>query len=403
MDYSVSTQLKTQGQYSNNIQLAPHGESAFGVDVIPSLSLRGASETNQVSLDGLASFKRFNRSSYDSNDQTLSGSINHQFERSSIGLSGLAVRDSTLTSEELDSGRVTNASRHEQYQASPYWNLYLGELDSLSLGGTYVENKYDSDNYTGHKLGRGSLQWTHILNERVKLFLAVSHTNIRYDETETLVQTYTYKSQDTGIQIGGSYIFSEQLSGNLLFGRTKYKNSYDTKVPDDICQNLVDLYGIFIPNAKESLGPLCTLEQSKSQLSTLDAGLTWTSERHQLSLDVSQDSQPSSDGNSLKATQLKGHWEYKLWERGTLFSDLTWGRNRALGNSTDSRIVDRSNRTFGYGALGYRHVLTEQWSVDCRYQYRHQRYDERDIDPSATSQAVYLGISYQPREWHWSR
>jgi len=402
MDYSAVTQLRTQGQYTNNIQLTPQKESASGIDVIPSLSLRGNSETNQVSLDGTASFKRFDRSSFDSNDQTLKASFNHQFERSSVGLSAAMIRDSTLTSELLDSGRVTNASRHTQYQVSPSWSWFLGERDSLSLTGAYVENKYDSDAYTGYKLGRGSLQWTHILNERAKLFAALSHSNIRYDETETLFQTYTYKSRDTGLQVGGSYIFSEQLSGNVMFGRTNYKNTYDKKVPEQTCLINVSIWSLFVPSLR-AYAPLCTLEGGESQLSTLDAGLTWASERNQLSLQVTQQSQPSSNGNALKSTQASAHWEFKVWERGTVFSDLIAGRNRALGGGSDSRIVQQSDRTFGYGSLGYRHALTEQWSVEGWYQYGYQRYDQHDFKSSANSQAVYLGLSYKPREWHWSR
>jgi len=410
MDYSVDTTLKAQGRYDNNIRLQPEkGESVSGLEFIPEMTLRGASETTSISLDGTLWFRRFNRSGYDTNDQTLSGSFTHQFERQSVQVAAMLVRDSTLTSEILDSGRVTNANRHQQYLVAPSWTVFLGERDQLTLGGSYQQNKYNSESYTDYTYWQGGLTWTRIINERLKLFLQGNYSDYQTQPIDYSFQRYHTSSTDYGAQIGGSYILSEQLELSLLFGRSKDRTRYHTKLSDSQCVAHafgfpVDLSDPLWRELLPTFYPMCFLDQrnSDAQMTTIDAGLTWNNERNQLSGHLLQQNQPSSNGYTIKQTQLTGGWTYRLWEGGALVTDLTVGRNRTPSGGNNSIMARQSNRTFGFASMAYRHTLSDNWSLSCRYQYRYQRYDELDIG-SANGQVVYLSLSYQPRTRHWSR
>lgn len=406
MDYSASGELNVDAEHDNNIQMQPkRATSAYGATVAPSLTLRAANEVSEVALGGTLWFRRFNRTDFDTNDQSLNLSVRHMLEHDELGIVLQGTRDSTLTSEYLDSGRITNASRHEQYVAAPSWTHYLGERDLLTIRGSFSRNQYESDSYTSYNYWQASLRWTHVLNERLRLFLEGQHSDYKTDSSDTYlgkfhIQTYHTSSIDNGIQIGGLYSLSEQLSVTALFGRATDKTRYITKYGESECINRLserlDWLGILYISQ-------CLLENlnSENQLSTLDAGLNWSNERHQLGVHATQQTQPSSDGYTLKSSQLSADWNWQMWERGSVRLDVTFGRNRALSGNGNARIEQQSDRTFGYTTLAYYHTLNENWSVNCRYQYRYQKYNELDV--LANSQAVFLGFSYKPRELHWSR
>jgi|GEM_PF-3532186 len=413
MDYSVHTEVETEGQYDNNIQmLSEDPTSATGLRVSPSLSLRAKSETTEVSLDGIMWFRRYNRANFDSNDQQVSTSITQHFDRSDLTLSAQGTRDTTLTSEYLDSGRVTDAGRHKQYSLAPAWTGYIGERDLITLRGSYSQSKYDSDNYTDYTYWQGSARWTRVMSERLRLFLEANYSKYQTAKNNLTIQESYTTSADTGFQVGGSYAFTEQFSITALVGSSRDQTRSHLKYSQAECdEKLTQFHNDAVASGNpadlfwaNNFGhAICQMPEQEfnSRMSTLDASLNWSNELHQLSLEATQQSQPSSNGYTIRSSQLNGTWAYQLWEQGSLSLDVTVGRNRAMGNNSDSIQAIQVNREFSYTALAYRQNLSENWSVNLSYQYRHQNYDKVDFE--ADSKAVYLGLSYKPRDRHWSR
>lgn len=390
-DYSLGGAVRIDVNHDDNIRLFEDGgPSAFGQTVAPSLKMGAKTEQLEASLDTQLRFLRFNRSELDTDDQTLQGNLRWLGKRNELSLLTRWIRDSTLTSEQLDSGRVGNASRRETYLVQPSWTHYLTERNMLTLSGAYNDTQYRDDAFVDYDFAQGNLRWTHILNERLHLLTQAIYSDYQSADRDFPMfrQSYSQQTEDIGLQVGAQYEWSEKLSGTALIGRSRSKQSYDLNDPMGICSTF---FGSF--------APLCQLEDTDENLSTLDANLNWNSERHQLTANVNRSTQPSSDGQALESTQLQTSWMYRFWEHGQVFADLTLGRNKVAGG--DSAAAARSERDFGYASLGYRHQLTETWFLNTTYRYRYQDYD---VTPSsAESHAVSLGLTYQPRERHWSR
>jgi hypothetical protein len=399
-EYTAAGSVRMEALYDNNIQWTiADAKSVSGRTLIPEFSLGAASETTTADLQLHTWFRRFSISDYDSDDQDLQLSVQHKLERQQFGLSFKTVRDSTLTSELLDSGRVADARRHTQNLLQPSWTYLLSEKNLLTAQGSYSVSKYSGEQYTNYDYWQASLRWTHVLSERLRLFLETDHSDYQSAQRPfvfgflglAITQGYATSSVDNSVQIGGDYALSEALQLSLQVGRTFDKTSYEVRDPLRLCSSA------FAP-----ISPLCSLQENRTQLSLLDSSLTWSAgERSQLSASASRQTQPSSDGYTLQSTQYNVNWRYQLWEAGTLSAAVTIGDNSVSGANKNSGLARQSDRRFRYATLAYTHQLNERWSLDCKYRYQYQKYDE--LDRSATSKAVYLGINYRPREWRWRR
>lgn len=387
-DYSAGTSVRVEGNYVDNARLTESDPiSLSGSTVAPKFTLGVETERSDTTLDGNLWFRRFNRSEFDSDDQELRFNTKHSGERVDMSLGASMLRDSTLTSELLDSGRVANAQRHEQYQATPSISFFLSERNLISFQGAYSTNRYRGDQFTNYDYWQAGLQWTYMLNERLRFFSQYNHSDYQSDPRQSSFgQSYSTRSIDDGVQVGGEYALSEAFTVSALIGRTRNDSRYDIDDPNNAC--------IFLG----PLLPACSLEDGKTNLSTGTGTLSWSNTRNQLSASLTQDTRPSSDGYKLESRQLNLRWSYSVWERGTLSTELTAGENKALGGDSLSK---QSDRDFRYANIAYRHRLDDAWYLDGKYQYRFQDYT--NTDDSAESQGVYFGITYQPRDWHWHR
>lgn len=392
VDYSAGGQVRLDVLHNDNLQLTESSLSA--TERTTSVEFNGGANSERTGADLAATLRsrRYSESGFDSDDQLLRGNLVHAFPRSSVGLRVAAVRDSTLTSELLDSGRTSDAARHEQYSIAPSWSYQLGERDLISLQADYIDSRYHGDGYVDYDYFSTSLLWTHNLGERTRTFLQGSHG--RYESAARAFafgQSHYTKSRDTGIQLGGEYQISEGMSLSILAGATRNRTEPRVDDPLEFCPlalefGLVDLF------------PLCALETSSATLTTLDGSLTWRNPRHELAARVARRTQPSSNGYLQESNQLNLDWRYRLRERGTLSLNLILGTTDVP--SPDAVRAFDPSRDYGYATLRYAHALGENWSLDCSYRYQAQQYESRErID----AHSVSIGITWKARERHWSR
>lgn len=393
-DYSAGGHFRQDASYDNNIQLSANRQSAFGHTSSASFDAAAETEQTSASLDSQILFRRFDVKGYDSDDQNFSGNISHSYERSTIGMRLSAVRDSTLTSELLDSGRTFNSDRHEQYSASPNWSYKFSESDLLTLQGSYATSHYAGVSYTDYRYWQTSLLWTHSINERLRGFAQASYSDYQSDPLPSAFgMSYASGSKSTGVQIGGDYQLSESFSASVLGGITESRANIQVNDPLSFCPN-ADFYALFFGFSS----PLCTLKNSTSTSSTLDGSLSWSNARNDIKLDINRSTQPSSNGYEQLTNQLNFNWRYRLWEYGALGLTLTAGTT----DVPNSKIASSTNaaRNYEYATLSYTHSLTEEWLIDCNYQYRTQKYETTD---RVESNVGFVGITWKPITQHWSR
>lgn len=403
-DYVAGFDIRTTAKHDNNINMSKTEKSPVsGILVAPALTLDANTETTSVSLRGGLSSSRYDDSDFNTNDRNLSLTINQQMEKNSFSLSLVDVRDSTLTSEITDSGRLGNkADKHEQYRVSPEWDYVLNEQDTLKFRGSYSVDDYASTGYFGYTYWDTSADWVHTLTERLQFVTRLLHSDYESDYRTTIFLLpifppkigelgYATQTRSSGLQLGMYYALSERNSLNVLLGQSKSTTEYLVKDLTSLCDSVY-----------ASSVALCDTSATKENLSTARIDWNWTAEKQRVSVSGSREVQPSSNGRALRSLQVTANWSYNLSERDKLSSALILVSNRALNDSSNSSDARASNRDYRAVTLAYNRQLSESWSVDTSYSYRTQDYIDYD-DYRTNSSVIAVGIRYIPNQWHWSR
>lgn len=403
-DYAVGFNIDGRAIYDDNFRLTENDKIAIhGTEATPQLSLNADTGNSKWNLDTKLRSARYNENEYDTDDQFLSGEYSRQFERSTIGLGIYISHDSTNTSEFASSGRISNKSeRHEHYQLSPSWSYGLTENNVIGLNGTYSRDNYENPNYVGYDFGETTATWSYIYNDRMSFLSRASYARYLSEDLNAEVpyffapvfhplflagfaeQSSATKQTTTSLLFGLKYLWSEQQFLSLLIGRSKRKTEYLLQDPAGICDQY---YSIF-----------CLREDQSGYGLTTDIQWVWRNERHKLDLNLSQSTQPTSDGQAVDQIQLSGNWNYTLSELQSTRISIQGYRNRDIDDNAQSSNLDRDYLS---AVFEYNYWLTEVWRITGTYQYRLQKYTEVGIN--AHAQVATLGIRYQPTEWHWSR
>jgi len=417
-DYAASASMKVYGTYDDNIRMTEDKSEIKGVVASPGVTASASTETAKLALDSRFDFYRYDDSGYDTDNQWIELSSSKQFERSLIGLNAGIVRDSTTTSELLDSGRIgTSAQRSEEYSADAIWQWSVSENNQLTVNSRYAIRDYSGPGYVGYNYWDNSLGWSYKIGERWSFDMVAQYSHYRSDTAWvdvpavfTAAYYYPpigtinniqpgdrgqlgYSSDNTtfGGQVGASYQISEQNSVRFLFGRSRNKTTYPLEDPTDICADIY-LHG---------LAPLCTLQPEDNIPNTATLDWTWTGERHQVTVDATKSLQPSSNGIAVDAIRFSAMWSYQVTERDRVALSLSGTRNRAITENGVQQLATASNRDYASATAEYHRQLSESWYIDASYQYR--RSDYKDFDSDADANAIALGISYRPAARHWSR
>lgn len=421
-EYSAGMTFDVSTSHNDNIRFTQNDKIAVQkYDVAPTFTLGSTTEVSQIKLNSTFDFNRYDKSEFNSNDQNINLGIDRRFENSSIGLDAAYINNSTITSEQLTTGRIGNkAERAERYQLSPRWLFNFNEANLLQLQASYTSQDYRSDAYTGYENTGAQLSWIHQLSERMSWVTTGTYSDYQSDDITLEIpssdlqlqifgllptgyfgeQSYSVQTKNTGLNIGVNYDWSEQTSLEANLGRSKNHTKYSVEDLTHTCSNpdylaYAQLFGT-------SFGAICTpLEDSNKFSSTADITWQWKNEQHQISLTGTKETQPTSNGYTIDAIQIGSNWTYKLTELDQLSASMTLVRNRATDDKTTLQNASFADRDYGTVTVAYRRQLDEQWFIRTSYQYSKQKYDQRDVE--ATSNVWALSINYQPQQWRWSR
>lgn len=395
-DYAAGFSIGGGVSHNDNIRLVQEDEIAATKYVLsPTLLLSAATETSEIKFDSTFDFNRYDRDEFDSDDQRASLRLSRQFEKSSLALNAAYINNTTLTSELITSGRIgVNAERATQYQLAPQWTYNVNETNMVQVQANYSSQDYESDTYTGYENTGAQIDWFHNLTERMSWITSVTYSDYQSDDVPVFsgLQSYSVRTKSKGANLGLSYEWSEQTSIEARLGRAKIKTQYPIDDPRNLCSD---------PLAVQ-LGALCTpLPDSDAYSSTANVTWRWKNERHQISLNGTKQTQPTSNGYAVDSIQIGSNWSYSLTERDQLSAALTLVRNRAIDNKNSLRNASNADRDYGTATLAYQRQLSEEWSVRASYQYSSQKYTE--VDYEADSNVWALSVNYRPQQWHWAR
>lgn len=387
LEYSLETELDVVARHDDNIRLRVNDEeSVSGYRIEPRIKSKVRSDNWETSADLKLGFSEFSDDGFDSNDQYLTLSGEREGERYSTRLTANVTRDTTRTSEEDDSGRVSN-DRREFYALSPYWQYRVTQKNLLSLSGNASKADYKSTSYTGYEYWSAQAQWTYLYTQRLRFSANLNTSDYSSDERadnrfSIFGITQATNSESLGYQLGVSYQVTTKLSLEALWGQSHADTSYETGDPNNFCV-------IFA----------CDIDGFKATSEQVNAGLEWKNERHSLSASYTIDSRPSSDSYVLEQETYKLNWAYRLGENNRVSVNTRYGENEALGGADAGSNALSSERKYLTAEARYHHRVFERWYVNAKLRYRYQDY--ATVEGSAEGLGATIGITYRPTKFIW--
>jgi hypothetical protein len=367
-EYSFEYGAEAGYEYNDNIALRADAEEEIavsGVVITIPATLASHSDRHEASLVGEAAFARYDEEAYDSDDQNLEGRAKYLFEYSELeGYAGYR-RDSTRSSEFLDTGVVGRA-------ATPRETLSFGgagshaftETNGMIGGIDFADIDYDSEFYQDHKFFEGYFGWTNRWSEHLNLRLQ-GYGN-RFDN-EGDIQV---KTDSLGAEFGFDYVLSDLMQAELLAGWVWVETEYTTSLEVD-------------PEDSEANGLL------------LEGSLTYSAEYYQLEANIQSRPKGSGYGYMLYTQQLGLDYRLRLSEHTNFALGFTIGQSDAV----DDRI--KNNRDYVRARLGLDYHFSKSWTVSASYEYSEQDLElERE---TASSNAVHLSLIFKPDKSIWSR
>lgn len=394
-EYSLQSEIRVSAEHDDNYRLlVDDAESLTGASVIPSLVAEVQEENWSLLLDTELAFRRFDSSELDTDDQNIRLQALRQGERYSVDVTAGVVRDTTRTSEELDSGRVGLAQRHENYSVGAFASYLLTETNQLNASMSAAESKYDTVDRTGYEYYQGQLGWTHAYSSALSFNVAANISRVEYEPVEAIIflspLTRTSTTDSYGWTLGTDYAITEKFSLSARYGQSDTETVYELAGAQGIC----GLLGEGAPG-------ICDISGQNSTVPNWRVNLDRQGERHNFSIGYSNSLQPSSDGVVIESERLSVTWQYRTSERGSLTLEALVGENKALRAQLGDSIARRVDRIYAHGAMRYSYRFNTRWRVFSTVAYRYQDYET--VDGDAESARVLLGFAYTPRKSSWSR
>lgn len=394
-EYSLQSEIRVSAEHDDNFRLlVDDAESLTGASVIPSLVAEVQEENWSLLLDTELAFRRFDPNELDTDDQDIRLQALRQGERYSVNVAAGVVRDTTRTSEELDSGRVGLAQRHENYSVGAFASYFLTATNQLNASMSAAESKYDAVDRTGYEYYQGQLGWTHAYSSALRFNVAANISRVEYEPIETSLflspLTRTSSTESVGWTVGADYKFNELYTLSTRYGQSD--STTDAKVDDP--QSICDSFFGALPG-------ICRVSEQSTTVATWQLNLDRQGERNTFSISYSNSLQPSSDGVVIESERLSVTWQYRTSERGSLRLEALVGENKALRAQLDDSIARRVDRIYAYGTMRYSYRFNTRWRVFSTVAYRYQ--DREILDADAESARVLLGFAYTPRKSSWSR
>jgi len=352
-----------QSSYDTNIRLEDRDEiEALGGVLSPEFKLGRRTEALDLNLFGRIDASAFaGESELDSVDERLLFTVNRKTLRGKYGVGVDYNRDTTLTTEETDTGRFTETARVETFAVAPSWSHQFTAVDNLDLTGSYVDTRYDTDLLTPFRFLSGTGNWTHAMGPRDSLIGAAFIARFEADDASDTV------SDIAGFQLGWNHQFSERLRAQGSAGLEHVTTRFDSPAGRD---------------EDTTLGYRIELNLSFAY-----------DERTKIDLTGSRRTEPSGGGTVVTRNRAQLSLSRRLTEQLTMKTDASF-----IENESDTRN-SLEQRTF----VAFQPSLTwnfeRDWDVTASYRFRAQEFEGDDL---ATSNAAFVTLTYRLPRMSWS-
>lgn len=412
-----------QDSTDNYLMSESDSKNLYGVYVKPKISYRHENGYETFSVDAQESVERYDISDYNIENPSFSTTYRRVMERSLVEVGYDKSVQSTLISEFKDSGNILKESSSQTTSTSKVsWNYSLTKRDIFAINTSLQTIKYDSEAYADltNKSAQFSLQ--HELTEVASMYAALSVNQYKslfsgaFPIAPQEIQGYllcppgsllisddscAYLSSvignaenittSTGFQVGGKWSIQEQLLLSFSAGAS------DSKVEQHISMPVTSVeFGPPIDDAV-SFGGERTL-RNNSMLTTANVSLSYQREASMLSLLLTRQIQPSSNGGLWKTETVEGIYHLSLSDISWVDFDLLYEKFLTF----DEKVVSASrvDRNIFYGSIKYGRSFSHSLTGTVSLGYKRQ---ESNLSRSIVADAMLgaVAINYTPKEWAW--
>jgi hypothetical protein len=364
-DWEFDSSLSQRMSYNSNLLLSPNRAiSAFGTQTTPELTLRRDSPSSQIALRGRFRFAEyFGHSDLNSQDQFVNLNMSKDLNpRSTLGFSGDFNRDTTLESDQDDTGRFLDRSiRFTTWDANPSWQYLLSPIDRLQWSGNYRSVDYSTTEKTDYQVYGTNVTYLHDLSELASVTGSLTYSRFEADNEQDL------KTDVYGGLIGYEYHPTERFTVSGATGLT-----YNITHQND--QSDADGVGYrFQFNLNYDID-----------------------ERTNATVTLSRDIEPSGDGREDTRNRGTVGLKYRLGELTTLTLDAGYTDSDKFGSTGQS--TDGLKRLVSVSP-GVSWKVTDDLSLRASYQFR---YKHVESSGSAVDNAVFITLRYALPDLHWS-
>ncbi len=364
-EWGLTPSVNTQVFYDDNLLLGTQNKiGTWGSVVSASLALsRKMENTSLIFTDRIAARHYDNYDTPDTNDNYMNLSYGYNAERYSLSLNGGYSRESTITSELDDTGRVQVVRKVNQTTLAPSFNYQISPRSSLSVSLSHQEKNYDAPitEFSDYTVDVVNANYSYAVSESTRLQAVLTRSKVdtpdgafRFVGVGTLSQTDNY-------QLGLEYQLAENLNISALYGKR------DTQ--QDIEVN----------------GSLFATETSQG--SVYNIAVTKTLARGTLKLQATRDYSPSGNGVVYETDNANLNMQLMLDQRHGLNLDIAY-----LDRKASSTTFTAIGRKYYRIQPGYYWNMSENWVLSTYYRYSRQQYD--DNTAAAESNLVSINLAY---------
>lgn len=374
-EWSIEPSMSVRGEYHSNLLLALEPQlSTYAYWISPAVRLAGATETLEVGSRLAFDYVEY-QGERDARIYNLHFPLSVQYRqnRNIWGFTGGLNRDNTLRSELLETGVVLAFAQRNFWSAAPSWTYSVTER--LSAQTSYQYNKAD---YQGgserlflfdYEVHSASETLSYTVSDKDSIQVTGLFTRFALPARGNLVAD-TY-----GAQMGGTHLFSEDLTLSASGGLRFITNRIDTTIG-----TLEDASKVWIFNAK--------------------VAKKW--ERGNWSLEIGRDIFPSGFGLLIKKDHLLVRASYEVTDHLTFsINGQASIINPVATNELFTGGVRFRETRFFYIDPHLRWRFDEYWAMDVGYTY--SRRELEGVDRTGESHAVRLFVTYTPLKFSISR
>jgi hypothetical protein len=380
-DFSWAPHFRTMMRLDDNIRMAVRNpEGALGFDNAADVKFKAESSTFTSELIPHVNVRRFLiGDNLDADEYSVAFNNKYKQQTYEAGLKFSYVRDSTLTSEATDTGRIEDVKDRDSITLQP--SFLYSFSDRLQSDTEFLYNSVGyQDAETSGLIDYEYLQVSEQLAYSVREDLQVFVRGLVSDFGVAAIRSSTRSYSG---EIGGTWNWTPTL---MLAGSVGWNQSFVhsvTNTPVLISQPIPQIVVIGVPTDGSSGGLISTVSISK------------IFERANVKFDYSRAVSPSGRGAQSTSDDIRADAEYK-WENSltTFFDGMYEMRSAQQDSLSTIPSVNDLNRDYVEVRAGVRYQIHQEWLVSAFYRYGQRQNTNVSGPERASSNSFFLSLDY---------